>query len=52
MSTRSGLLMFCQIAVRAKLERERAEEKKAAAIARGELETQKPSALDRFKRPA
>ncbi|KAI5832015.1 BING4CT-domain-containing protein [Schizophyllum commune Tattone D] len=40
------------IAVRAKLERERAEEKKAAAIARGELETQKPSALDRFKRPA
>ena len=52
MSAVLRLLIFWQIAVRAKLERERAEEKKAAAIARGELETQKPSALDRFKRPA
>ncbi|TRM57380.1 NUC141 domain-containing protein [Schizophyllum amplum] len=40
------------IAVRAKLERQREEGKKAAAVARGEIEARKPSALDRFKRPA
>ena len=39
-----------QVAVRAKLEKQREERKKAIAIARGEAEPRKPSALDRFRR--
>ena len=39
-----------QVAVRAKLDREKEERRKARAIASGAEEPQKPSALDRFKR--
>ena len=38
------------MAVRAKLDREKEERRKARAIASGAEEPQKPSALDRFKR--
>lgn len=39
-----------QVAVRAKLEKEKEERRKAKAIASGAEEPHKPSALDRFKR--
>jgi U3 small nucleolar RNA-associated protein 7 len=39
-----------QVAVRAKLEKEREERRQAKAIASGTAVPQKPSALDRFKR--
>ena len=39
-----------QVAVRAKLDREKEERRKARAIASGEEVPKKPSALDRFKR--
>ncbi|KAH9914178.1 BING4CT-domain-containing protein [Epithele typhae] len=40
------------VAVRTRLERERAERRKARAVEKGEEEPRKPSALDRFKRPS
>ncbi|KAI0646037.1 BING4CT-domain-containing protein [Trametes meyenii] len=40
------------VAVRKKLEKEREERRKARAIASGQEEPHKPSALDRFKRPS
>ncbi|KAI0794817.1 BING4CT-domain-containing protein [Abortiporus biennis] len=40
------------VAVREKLEKQREERKRNQAIASGNAESQKPSALDRFKRPS
>jgi U3 small nucleolar RNA-associated protein 7 len=43
---------FTQVAVRAKLEKQKEERRVARAAASGTEETKKPSALDRFKRPS
>jgi len=43
---------FIQVAVRAKLEKQKEERRVAKAAVSGAVETKKPSALDRFKRAA
>lgn len=46
----SDMCLVSQVNIRAKLEKQREERRVAKAIAKGEMEPKKPSALDRFRR--